>query len=97
MFDFSLSRPTPAPQAATQGALLAGQRVAGIRIQREAGTTVLTASYLPSGSQVHCRYLSSRKVALVDSGRLVGMLGFDGARVADMYVVEYAWLDCGRI
>lgn len=36
--------------------------------QREAGTTVLTASYLPSGSQVHCRYLSSRKVALVDSG-----------------------------
>jgi uncharacterized protein (TIGR00730 family) len=55
-------------EAATQGALLAGKRVAGIRIQREAGTTVLTASYLPTGSQVHCRYLSSRKVALVDSG-----------------------------
>lgn len=41
-------RPLCAPQAATQGALLAGQRVAGIRIQREAGTTVLTASYLPT-------------------------------------------------
>lgn len=31
--DAACSRPTPAPQAATQGALLAGQRVAGIRIQ----------------------------------------------------------------
>ncbi len=65
--------------------------------QREAGTTVLTASYLPSGSQVHCRYLSSRKVALVDSGRQVGMLGLVEARVADVRVAGYAWLDCGRI
>lgn len=42
------------------------------RVQREAGTTVRTASYLPPDSQVFCRYLSSRKVALVDSGVLVG-------------------------
>ena len=37
-------------------------------MQREAGTTVRTASYLPGDSQVFCRFLSSRKVALVDSG-----------------------------
>ncbi|KAL4458429.1 hypothetical protein ABPG75_013294 [Micractinium tetrahymenae] len=55
-------------EAATLGALEAGKPVAGIRIQREAGTKVLTASYLPPGSQVFCRFLSSRKVALVDSG-----------------------------
>ena len=42
--------------------------VGGIRISREAGTTVRTASYLPSDSAVFCRFLSSRKVALVDSG-----------------------------
>lgn len=55
-------------EAATLGALEAGKPVAGIRIQREAGTTVRTASYLPADSQVFCRFLSSRKVALVDSG-----------------------------
>ena len=49
-------------QAATEGAAAAGKPVAGIRIQREAGTSVLTASYLPPDSQVVCRYLSSRKV-----------------------------------
>jgi hypothetical protein len=37
-------------------------------VQREAGTTVRTASYLPAQSQVFCRFLSSRKVALVDAG-----------------------------
>ena len=40
----------------------------GIRISREAGTTVRTASYLPADCAVFCRFLSSRKVALVDSG-----------------------------
>ncbi|KAL4854982.1 ADP-dependent ribose-1-phosphate kinase [Chlorella vulgaris] len=55
-------------EAATIGALSVGKPVGGIRIQREAGTTVRTASYLPANSQVFCRYLSSRKVALVDSG-----------------------------
>ena len=42
--------------------------VGGIRISREAGTTVRTASYLPADCAVFCRFLSSRKVALVDSG-----------------------------
>ena len=55
-------------EAATRGAMAAGHPVAGIRISREAGTTVRTASYLPEGSAVFCRFLSSRKVALVDSG-----------------------------
>eukprot|EP00887_Chlorella_sp_A99_P006297 scaffold3.g6297.t1 len=55
-------------EAATVGALEAGKPVAGIRISREAGTTVRTASYLPEDSSVFCRFLSSRKVALVDSG-----------------------------
>ncbi len=44
------------------GAMDAGKPVAGIRISREAGTTVRTASYLPPGSAVFCRFLSSRKV-----------------------------------
>lgn len=55
-------------EAATRGALAAGYPVAGIRIGREAGTTVRTASYLPADDYVMCRFLSSRKVALVDSG-----------------------------
>lgn len=55
-------------EAATAGAQSAGRRVAGIRISREAGTTVRSASYLPQDSAVVCRFLSSRKVALVDSG-----------------------------
>ena len=42
--------------------------VGGIRISHEAGTTVRTASYLPADCVVFCRFLSSRKVALVDSG-----------------------------
>jgi hypothetical protein len=41
--------------------------VAGIRISREAGTTVRSASYLPADSAVFCRFLSSRKV---NPGRL---------------------------
>jgi hypothetical protein len=36
--------------------------VGGIRISREAGTTVRTASYLPTDAAVFCRFLSSRKV-----------------------------------
>jgi len=38
--------------------------VGGIRIQREAGTTVRTASYLPQEAAVFCRFLSSRKVLI---------------------------------
>lgn len=37
--------------------------VGGIRISREAGTTVRTASYLPTDCAVFCRFLSSRKVS----------------------------------
>lgn len=56
-------------QAATLGAADAGFPIAGIRIQREAGTTVLSGkSYLPSEATVFCRFLSPRKVALVDAG-----------------------------
>ncbi|KAK9805408.1 hypothetical protein WJX73_002177 [Symbiochloris irregularis] len=55
-------------QAASEGALQSGKAVAGIRISREAGTTVRTASYLPEANAVFCRFLSSRKVALVDAG-----------------------------
>lgn len=55
-------------QAATMGAVAANGVVAGIRIAREAGTTVRSASYLPSDAQVVCRFLSSRKVALTDCG-----------------------------
>jgi hypothetical protein len=40
----------------------AGAPVGGIRISREAGTTVRTASYLPDAAAVFCRFLSSRKV-----------------------------------
>jgi len=55
-------------EAASQGAKEAGNVVGGIRISREAGTSVLTASYLPAENQVVCKYLSPRKVALVDAG-----------------------------
>jgi predicted Rossmann-fold nucleotide-binding protein len=55
-------------EAATLGAARAGGGVAGIRIAREAGTTVRSAGYLPDADAVVCRFLSSRKVALVDSG-----------------------------
>lgn len=44
------------------GAMDAGLPVGGIRISREAGTTVRTASYLPDECAVFCRFLSSRKV-----------------------------------
>lgn len=54
-------------QAATEGALAAGGDVGGIKISREAGTAVRTAtSYLPPGAEVYCRFLAPRKVALVD-------------------------------
>lgn len=39
-------------QAATEGALQAGRPVGGIRIAREAGTTVRSGSYLPENVQV---------------------------------------------
>ncbi|KAL3140309.1 hypothetical protein ABBQ38_004574 [Trebouxia sp. C0009 RCD-2024] len=55
-------------EAATAGAQSIKAPVGGIRISREAGTTVRTASYLPADCAVFCRFLSSRKVALVDSG-----------------------------
>lgn len=56
-------------EAATLGAAEAGYPIAGIRIQREAGTTVLSGkSYLPPEATVFCRFLSPRKVALVDAG-----------------------------
>jgi len=55
-------------EAASQGAIEAGKIVGGIRISREAGTTVLTASYLPGDNQAICKYMSPRKVALVDAG-----------------------------
>lgn len=54
-------------EAATEGALAAGGTVGGIKISREAGTSVRTAaSYLPADAQVYCRFLAPRKVALVD-------------------------------
>ena len=49
------------------GALESGMPVAGIRISREAGTTVRTASYLPDANAVFCRFLSSRKVCIPGS------------------------------
>ena len=52
----------------TVGAQSVDAPVGGVRISREAGTTVRTASYLPAECAVFCRFLSSRKVALVDSG-----------------------------
>ncbi len=52
----------------TAGAQFIKAPVGGIRISREAGTTVRTASYLPADCAVFCRFLSSRKVALVDCG-----------------------------
>ncbi|KAL0055474.1 hypothetical protein WJX82_000862 [Trebouxia sp. C0006] len=55
-------------EAATAGAQSIKAAVGGIRISREAGTTVRTASYLPAECAVFCRFLSSRKVALVDCG-----------------------------
>ena len=55
-------------QSPVAGAQSIKAPVGGIRISREAGTTVRTASYLPADCAVFCRFLSSRKVALVDSG-----------------------------
>lgn len=55
-------------QAASEGAMAAGYPVAGIRIQREAGTTIRSASYLKPEVAVVCKFLSARKVALVDAG-----------------------------
>ena len=45
--------------------------VGGIRISREAGTTVRTASYLPTDCAVFCRFLSSRKVLSCTSRQLM--------------------------
>ena len=50
------------------GAMDAGAAVGGIRISREAGTTVRTASYLPDAAAVFCRFLSSRKVRSCPAG-----------------------------
>ena len=57
-------------EAASLGAMDAGHAVAGIRIAREAGTTVRSTaqSYLPPEGTVFCKFLSPRKVALVDAG-----------------------------
>lgn len=44
--------------------------VGGIRILREAGTSILNASYLPEGSAVFCRFLAPRKVSVSDSVRI---------------------------
>jgi predicted Rossmann-fold nucleotide-binding protein len=57
-------------EAASLGAMDAGKPVAGIRIEREAGTKVRSAaqSYLKPEHAVFCKFLSPRKVALVDAG-----------------------------
>ena len=57
-------------EAASLGAMDAGQLVGGIRIEREAGTKVRSAaqSYLKPECTVFCKFLSPRKVALVDAG-----------------------------
>lgn len=56
-------------EAASLGAMDAGKAVGGIRIEREAGTKVRSAaqSYLKPECQVFCKFLSPRKVALVDA------------------------------
>ena len=57
-------------EAATRGALMANKPVGGIRIEREAGQVVKLVQgehYLPKGQAAFCKYLSPRKVALVDS------------------------------
>lgn len=48
--------------ACLTGAMDAEAPVGGIRILREAGTTILSASYLSEGSAVFCRFLAPRKV-----------------------------------
>ena len=57
-------------QAATLGAQRAKMPVGGIRIQREAGTNVLSSAtpIVPVDCSVICKFLSARKVALVDAG-----------------------------
>ena len=57
-------------EAASLGAMDAGKPVAGIRIEREAGTKVRSAaqSYLEPEKTAFCKFLSPRKVALVDAG-----------------------------
>ena len=56
--------------AATLGAEKAEMPVGGIRIQREAGTNVLSSAkpIVPPECSVICKFLSARKVALVDAG-----------------------------
>lgn len=57
----SVSRSRPRANLTSQG---------GIRIEREAGTKVRSAaqSYLKPENTVFCKFLSPRKVALVDAG-----------------------------
>jgi uncharacterized protein (TIGR00730 family) len=57
-------------EASTRGAMDAGMPVGGIRIEREAGTKVRSAaqSYLAAEETAFCKFLSPRKVALVDAG-----------------------------
>ena len=57
-------------EAASLGAKEAGKIVGGIRIAREAGTSVKSTkqSYLDPDKEVYCRYLAPRKVALTDAG-----------------------------
>ena len=65
-------------EAASLGAMDAGKPVAGIRIEREAGTKVRSAaqSYLKPEHAVFCKFLSPRKVALVDAGVARVVVGF---------------------
>jgi hypothetical protein len=51
--------------AASQGALAVGGAVAAVKIGVEAGQNVRTASYLPPGTDFTCRFMASRKIALV--------------------------------
>lgn len=51
--------------AASQGALAVGGAVAAVKIGVEAGQNVRTASYLPPGTDFTCRFMASRKMALV--------------------------------
>lgn len=55
-------------ESVTRGAMEIGAPVGAIRIGKEAGTRVLTSTYLPEGTEFTCKYLAPRKVGLTDSG-----------------------------
>ena len=57
-------------EAASLGAKEAGKIVAGIRIAREAGTSVKSTkqSYLDSDKEVYCRYLAPEESCVNDAG-----------------------------